>query len=181
METEQVHFKKMPSFNPETLEQETPGYVQDEDDYDDEDYDEDEEASAEEEYGDDNDIEDDQPQSIKILDFDDILDADDTAEEPFFVKEWGGSIVIKGITKSEFDHLRRMARNKQNRGRSNYVIEREVLLAGVVTPRLDPAKFNRLQEKSSGAILRIMNKILDKSGLADEAENKREQRFPRKR
>ena len=176
METEQIHFKKMPSFNPDDLD-ETPSVpYEDGDGFDDDEFEDDDEETDIED-----DVEDDQPRSIKILDFDDILDADDTAEENFYVKEWGGSIVIKGITKSEFDHLRRMARNKQNRGRSNYIIEREVLLAGVVQPRLDAARFNRLQEKSSGAILRIMNKILDKSGLADEAENKREQRFPRKR
>lgn len=165
-------FNKLPSFNPDG-EVETEDIPIDDDDEEYGGYDEDEDEPEDET--------EELPDEVKILEFNDIVDIDDTAPEPFYVKEWGGSVVIKGITKTEFNQLRRVSNSKQNRGRSSSVIEREVLMAGMVKPRLDAARYQILMEKSSGAILRLTNKILEKSGLADEAEKRREQRFPRKR
>lgn len=135
---------------------------------------------------DDSEIEDEIPETnepveMKILDFDDILDVDDIGEETLYVPEWKGAVVFKGLTKNEFDHIRRMSRNPKNKGRSNAVLEREILIAGLVKPRLDIARYNRLQEKSSGVIIRLTNRIMDKSGLSELAEENREKRFPRKR
>lgn len=146
----------------------------DEEDFDDEDFDYDEDDVEE-------DDEEDHKPEVKILDFDDIVNVEDTAEEAVFIKEWGGSVVIKGITKTEFDHLRMKARSKNARGRSNQIIEREVLLAGMVQPRLTVERYNILMEKSAGAILKLTKLVMEKSGLSDLAEEKREQRFPRKR
>lgn len=172
---QQVHrFNGLPSFNDE-------GEVVENEEIDDvEDYDDDEVYDNEDEDTEDE-PEDANPEELKILDFDDILDADDTAEEIVYVKEWKGSVVIKGVTKNEFDHMRRMSRNPKNKGRSNAILERELLIAGMVKPRIDIARYNMLQEKSSGVILRLTNKILEKSGLSEESEKRREQRFPRKR
>lgn len=148
---------------------------QDSDDDFDEDFEEEEEDFDEDE------PEDEEPENKKLLTFEEIVEVDDTSEETVYVKEWGGFVVIKGITKSEFDYLRRQARSKANRGRSNQVIEREILMAGMVQPRLTVERYNILMEKSAGAILRLTSKVMDKSGLSDLAEDKREQRFPRKR
>ena len=178
METVQRKFKGMPSFDPDSLNDE-PEFPDYEDDIpDDEDYDE--EEIFDDGTDDEDEPEDATPEEIKILDFDDILDADDTAEVTLFVPEWKGSVVYKGITKAEFDHMRRVSRSPKNKGRSNSVLEREILIAGMVKPEIDIARYNRLQEKSSGVILRLTNKILEKSGLAEDAETRREKRFPRK-
>ena len=141
------------------------------------DFDDDDEDEVE-----DDETEDEVPENAEhLLTFDEIVEADDTAEETVYVKEWGGSVKLKGITKTEFDYLRRQSRSKANKGRSQSIIEREVLVAGMVSPRLTIERYNLLMEKSSGVIVRLTNRILEKSGLADEAEARREQRFPRKR
>lgn len=114
------------------------------------------------------------------LTFEEITAIDDTSEEKMFIKEWGGNIVIKGLTKTEFDYMRKQSRSKSNRGRSTDILEREVVLSGVTQPRLDAAKYQILLEKNAGVILRIQNRILEKSGLAEEAEKARERRFPRR-
>jgi hypothetical protein len=172
-------FNKLPSFDPDNLDGKKVEAFE-EDDYD-EDYEDYEDEDGEDFDESDEEIEDTKPIETKILDFDDILDVDDTGEETIFIKEWGGSVIIKGVTKSEFDHLRRMSRSKQNKGRSNAIIERELLIAGLVKPRIDVARYNLLQDKSSGVILKLTQKVLEKSGLADDAENRREKRFPRQR
>lgn len=114
------------------------------------------------------------------LTFEDIRDADDASEDKMYIKEWGGFIKLRGLSKNEFDQMRRRSRSSKVRGRSSDILEQEIVLSGVVSPRLDAAKYQILLEKSAGVILRIQNAILEKSGLSEEAEKARERRFPRR-
>jgi hypothetical protein len=144
-----------------------------------------------EDYEDDDSVEDEIPESSMeeepeddhVVSWDEIAAADDTAEETFRIKEWGGSVVVRGLTKFEFDDMRRKSRNPKVRGRRQEILEREIVIAGLVKPRIDQAKYNILQQKSAGVIVRILNKIMDKSGIENDnnAAKDRERRFPRKR
>lgn len=115
-----------------------------------------------------------------VLTLDEIVNAPDTEEEELYIREWGGKVVIRSVTKTEFDNLRRIASLKQNRGRRNEILERELILAGVVSPRLTMESYQMLRERSAGPCLRILNAIYRKSGLEDLAEEQRERRFPKK-
>lgn len=107
---------------------------------------------------------------------------DDTAEEKFFVKQWGRYVLLKGISMEELKHIRRKANTKQAKisGMRRDIMERELLIAGLVQPAVNQSTFVILQQKSAGAVAEIANRILDKSGMGDAAEKARERRFPRK-
>lgn len=118
-----------------------------------------------------------------VLTWEELESVDDTAEEKFYVEEWGGSVKIKGISMEELNHVRRRSGTKQVRlsGTRSDVINREILIAGMVQPAVNANNYQILLQKSAGAIVRITDRILEKSGMGDVAEKARERRFPRKR
>jgi hypothetical protein len=118
---------------------------------------------------------------MEVASLQQILDSDDLGQEKFYVKEWDSVILIRGLSKTEFDHMRKVSKTKAARGRSQDIIEREIVLAGVVQPVITARDYVRLQDKNAGALVRIMNAITEKSGMTDDSEKKREGRFPRKR
>lgn len=137
-----------------------------------------------EDYDEDEDLEDEEiPEGFDhIGTFEEIAAIDDLAEEKFYVSAWKCSVLLKGVTKREFDHMRISSKSRSARGRSNEVLEREIVKFGLVQPRIvTDAQYNILMERSAGAIVSILNRIVEKSGLDTEAEKKRERRFPRKR
>lgn len=144
----------------------------DEDEYEDFEFDDDDEEDE---------PEDAKPHSDKVLTLDDIVSADDLDEEAIWIEKWQGNVVIRSITKREFDHMRRQARRKEARGKVNDILERELICNGVVKPRISAADYERLQEKSPGPLVEILNAIYKKSGLERESEKERERRFPVKR
>lgn len=150
-------------------------------DTDEEEYEDDDEEYEEEE--DDEEPEDEVPEGErKQLTIDDILSVDDTNEEPLYIREWGGNIVIRGLSKLEFDQMRKASKLKSARGRSQEILEREITMSGMVQPRVTSvAQYNLLMEKSAGVMVRILNAITDKSGMSEVAEQAREKRFRGKR
>lgn len=117
----------------------------------------------------------------KVLDFDDILGATDLDEEELYIPEWGGKVVIRSISKIEFDHMRRASRSPKNKTRSNEILERELMMAGMVKPMITTVeKYELLMQRSAGPMVHILNAIYRKSGLEREAEQARERRFPKK-
>lgn len=115
------------------------------------------------------------------LDFDEIAGATDLDEEKIYIEAWKGNVYIRSITKREFDHMRRVSRSPKNKTRSNDILERELLMAGLVKPMIPSVdKYNMLMERSAGPMVHILNAIYRKSGLEKEAERERERRFPKK-
>lgn len=145
---------------------------------------EDEEDEDEFEFDEDSDEPEDEVPSKKhdrIGTLDEILEIDDLDEEPLWVDKWGVNVLIRSITKREFDQMRRQARRRDAKGRVNDILERELICSGVVKPRITAADYERLQEKSPGPLVQILNAIYKKSGLESESEKERERRFPSKR
>src|SRR5262249_2448766 len=147
--------------------------------------DEDEELEDDEEFEfdeeEDDEPQDENPNADKVLSLDDIIGIDDLDEENLWIEKWQGNVVIRSITKREFDHMRRTARQRSAKGKVNDILERELILAGLVKPHMTIADYERLQEKSPGPLVEILNAIYQKSGLEKESEKERERRFPAKR
>lgn len=116
----------------------------------------------------------------KVLSFEEILAVDDDAEDDLYIPEWGGKIVVRGLSKNEFDFLRKQANRRDARGRKSEILEKEIIIAGMVKPPVNRANYELLKEKSAGVMVRILNEIYRKSGLEEEAERARERRFPKK-
>ena len=130
---------------------------------------------------DDEELEDAKPGSDKVLTLGDILGAEDLDEEELYIEKWSGNVVIRSITKREFDYMRRQAKRRDAKGKVNDILERELIRAGLVSPSLTVADYERLQERSAGPFIAILNAIYKKSGLEREGEKERERRFPAKR
>lgn len=139
-----------------------------------------------EDYEEDEEPEDDVPEELpegydRDLDFDEIIGATDLDEEKIYIEQWKGNVYIRSITKREFDHMRRVSRSPKNKTRANDVLERELLMAGLVKPMIPSVeKYEMLMNRSAGPMVQILNAIYRKSGLEKEAERERERRFPKK-
>lgn len=193
-------YKGVPSFTDRDLDEDVPddGAAEDEEVYEiDDGFDDEEDGDGEPE--DEIPVDEDAPDNSKLLSFDDDEDDDEGSEERVQIPEWNAHVVIRGLSKNEFDDIRRSSRSRpapggrssgkatapQRAGVNRPVMEREIFIAGVVSPLLDTAKYNRLVNRpgSAGVILKLVNMILEKSGLGDDAvrsEEKREKRFLRK-
>lgn len=122
-----------------------------------------------------------EPEDPKFKTLDEIIEINDLDEDPIWIEKWDCHILIRSVTKREFDFMRQQARRKDARGRVNDILERELICSGVVKPRISRADYQRLQEKSPGPLVQILNAIYKKSGLEQESEKERERRFPAKR
>lgn len=134
---------------------------------------------------DEDDPEDEVPDTIpeghdRVLTFEEITAATDDEEEELYIPEWGGKVVIRGLSKREFDHMRKMATVRAAKGRRNEILEMEMTCAGLVKPTVNAQKYQMLLDRNAGAMIRILNSIYKKSGLEREAEQTRERRFPKK-
>jgi hypothetical protein len=171
-----------PLFTREQIDQDFPEDEElDEDEYD---FDEDDDEEPEDEVPvgvspDDPHAHDDAP----ILTWEQLQSVDDTAAEKLYIKEWGGNVLVKGISMEELNHVRRLSGTKHVKlsGTRSDVINREILIAGMVQPAVTKDTFPILQQRSAGAVIKITDRILEKSGMDELAEKARERRFPRKR
>lgn len=144
-----------------------------------------EEIEDEEEFefdeDDDDEPEDAAPRSDVIKTLEEIIQVDDLDEDTIWIEKWETNILIRSITKHEFDAMRKAARRRDAKGKVNEILERELICSGVVKPRISAADYERLKEKSPGPLVKILNAIYEKSGLERESEKERERRFPAKR
>lgn len=134
---------------------------------------------------DDEEPEDEIPDSIpeghdRVLTFEEIIAVEDDEEDEMYVPEWGGKVVVRGLSKREFDHMRRQATVRAAKGKRNDILEMEMICAGMVKPIVNRQQYQMLLDRNAGAMIRVLNAIYKKSGLEREAEQARERRFPKK-
>jgi hypothetical protein len=115
-----------------------------------------------------------QKPNLRILSVDDILKANDLAEEVVEVPEWGDGVAVRvrAFTRKRLHELRREATVVTPGGKSEIDETRlDVLMFiyGVVEPQFGPEHYDLLAEKSSGALQRVLKRVIALSGLGDEA------------
>lgn len=187
-------FSGLPSFTDADLEDEQ---ISDDVEELDDDYDDDEFEDDDDEPEDEIPVDENAPDNSKLLSFDEEIDEGEY-EEKVRIPEWNSYVMIRGLTKPEFDDIRRKTRVRTASGGRNgkrpgmksgvnrALMDREVFITGVISPEIDVPKYNILVERpgSAGVVLNIVKRILEKSGFGDDetdAEENREKRFPRKR
>lgn len=104
-----------------------------------------------------------------------IWEADDLKHEVLDVPEWGGTIEIKPLTKGEHQDARR--RSIKRNEIDPDLLELNLLVAGVVEPKLSLEDGERLKRKNAGVIERILRDILRLSGLDATAVTEADRRF----
>lgn len=96
----------------------------------------------------------------------DILAVQDIKEKMVEVPEWGCSVKIKALTKADQIRVRKMS--VQGNQVDAEKMEGFMFLYGVVEPKFEPEHLDRLFDKSSGAVDKILAEILSISGMTDE-------------
>jgi len=105
-----------------------------------------------------------------------ILDADDLVTEIVEVPEWGGSVIVRGMTGAERDNFEAsvITTNGRSGGRMNMQNVRAKLVSLTVVnedgKRLftGPADVKKLGKKSAQALNRVFNVAQDLSGITSE-------------
>lgn len=104
----------------------------------------------------------------EFLSVDAILAAPDVTEETVDVPEWGGKVKVRSLTKAEQIRVRK-ASVKSNGDVDEAEMEMRLFLSGVVEPKFSEHHAADLFEKSAGPVDRVLNAILQISGMGDVA------------
>ena len=110
--------------------------------------------------------------SEKQLTADDILSSVELEEINVSVKEWGGKVKIKPLTKAEQQRIRKSCA-KDDGSIDNEKLEMQLFIGGVVEPKFTEDQIPALRELNANAIDKVLTKIMSVSGLADEEELKK--------
>lgn len=103
----------------------------------------------------------------EFLSLDTIFAAPDINTDVVDVPEWGGKVQVKGISKGDQMAIRKKAMVKNVVDETKF--EGLLLVAGVVSPELKEHHIPQLFKKSSGAIDRVLGKVMELSGMTDES------------
>lgn len=106
-----------------------------------------------------------------VADLASILSVNDKVEEWVNIPEWKMRVKVRSITKADQVKLRKQS---TVRGEVDVVkMEQQIFLYGLAEPKIEAEHLDRLFEKQSGAVDRILNAIFQVSGMTadvDEAE-----------
>lgn len=80
------------------------------------------------------------------------------------VKEWNCSVTVRALSRAEVHGIRKRSRDDQ--------LETEGLMfvTGVVDPKFNPEHITQIMELHPKAVGRVVDKIIDLSGLSPETE-----------
>jgi len=103
----------------------------------------------------------------KILSFDEILAAPDLGEKTVEVPDWGGSVVVRGMTKKEQQQLRRQAADPLTGELDTDRMEVLMLAHCLVEPKIAIEQAEQLAQKSAAAFDKVLEAIMDAAGLSE--------------
>lgn len=105
-----------------------------------------------------------------------VLAAPDIAEKEVEVPEWGGTVLIRTLTKAQQVKLRKeaMVAGKLDEDR----LEILIFVHGVVEPQFTPEDHDALKAKSASAMDRVLLEIYRGSGMSKEEVARIERAFP---
>ncbi len=111
----------------------------------------------------------------RILSWDDILAAPDTPEEVIEVPEWKGAVRVRGLTKAQQVDIRE--RGTINGQVSEQHVQMYLWMEGVLEPKVEEHQFAQLWQKNAGAVDRVLKRVLELSGMAEDTVKKAEIQF----
>ena len=107
---------------------------------------------------------------MKVLTTEQILESVNLDEIEVEVKEWGGSVKIKPLTKGEQQRIRESC--MVDGEIDNNKLEMQLFIGGVIEPKFTEDQIPALRELNANAIDKVLTKIMAVSGLADKEEVK---------
>jgi len=106
-------------------------------------------------------------ENLPLGSVDAILAIDDREIHSVDVPEWKCSVKVQPLTKAQEHAIRKRA----TRGNKvdEQLVEGLYFVHGVVEPKFTPDQVNRIMEKNSSAVNKVLLKIMDISGISEEA------------
>ncbi len=109
-------------------------------------------------------------EEFPVADLASILSVNDSQEEYVDIPEWKMRVKVKSLTKGDQVKLRKESTDRHG-NLDTTQMEQLVFVYGVVEPKLGRQDVDRLYEKQSAAVDRILKAIFDLSGMgADNSE-----------
>lgn len=105
-----------------------------------------------------------------------ILSAPDIIEKEIDIPEWGGSVLIRTLTKAQQVKLRKEATVDGHLDENR--LEILIFVHGVVEPQFTADDHDKLKEKSASAMDRVLLEIYRGSGMTKEEAARIERAFP---
>lgn len=112
---------------------------------------------------------------MAILTFENIMEADDITEKEVPVPEWGGSVVVRSITHRQMNDIKNAAKGEEV---DDDFVQRQVILKGLVQPRLTEEQVEKLWDKNTRPVMTILNEVLGQSKTGDRAVKEEEKSIP---
>lgn len=105
-----------------------------------------------------------------------ILNADDLNEEDVECPEWGGKVRVRALSKQRQQALRKASApgGEFDAG----LFEMALFVEGVITPVFDASQMDALRQKSAKPVDRVTKKVMQLSGMAEDAVDDAEATFP---
>ena len=117
-----------------------------------------------------------------ILSIEEIIEAKDVTEKSVEVPQWGGSVVVKSISHRVMRQIRKSLAAESDIESEDDVDEEElekwIFIKGMVQPTVTEADYERMLEKSTGAMQTILSAILGSSKVGESAIKEAEKNFP---
>jgi hypothetical protein len=110
-----------------------------------------------------------------ILTVEAILAAKDLKEEVVEVPEWNGAVKVRAFSKKGQQEIREMATVDDEIQTDR--LEMYMFLRGVIEPHMSDDQYELLRDKSAGVIDRILQRIMELSGMTLEAQKRAEKSF----
>lgn len=111
----------------------------------------------------------------QYLSQEEILAADDVVYDDVQVPEWGGVVRVRSLTVGESVSITDMSRVSGDKKNPLKVDTRRAMFLtfqkGVVNPPIDANVLERLMNKNSGVVLRVVTRINELSGVTLDAED----------
>jgi hypothetical protein len=111
-----------------------------------------------------------------MLTLEQIQEVDDRPEKVVEMPEWGGNVRIKALSVDGVTEATDRAR--VNGEVDDMKAAMNMVIAGVIEPKLTPESAALLTGKSAAAVTRLVNEISKLSGISADDAKKAEARFP---
>ncbi len=108
--------------------------------------------------------------SKRILTLEEILAAQDLGEKTIAVPDWGGSVIVRGMSKREQQQLRKAALDPLTGQIDTDKMEILMLVHCLASPKITMEQAEQLAQKSAAAFDKVLTAIMDVTGLSEEVQ-----------
>lgn len=114
-----------------------------------------------------------------ILSLAEIEEVSDITEKEVPIEEWGGSVIVRSISyRGMRDITKAVANGEDEEDIDSDELQKWILIKGMVEPQIDEAAYERLIDKSSSAVMKILTAITGSTKLGEAAVVEAEKKFP---